>query len=415
MSSLDELRRTFAQHADGLHDPERHTRPATVRARVRAARRRRAGALAVAAVVALVLVTGTTALVRRSPDPQPAGPKLEDVPVPQRIEVLGTPYRLIDTRRAAPDGSIEAPAGGDDRFVTLVATGLGSGRATLWSGYGSVARVRGDQQLSAPAPAPAADDLRVELDGALPSARTEVAIYEPTGEPAPGVADDGVVFVERYDDRELVGAQFADAGAEARVAVPDDASDLTVSAYCHSETGDLWLHRSGTSGSFPCADLAAVETEMLLHPQPGERTLGAYVTQGRNGPRATGIDVTFGIALYRRAVAPTTVLGEEVRTLVDYDGRTWRLDDVLDSGPSEYDVDTSDGDVYIGVVYVGATEMSVTWPGAPEGGFGGFRETDERQGPGTMYPGILFAGDHTVELNLGGPDADSRLLVYRPL
>ncbi len=414
MSSLDELRRTFEQYADDLHDGEQHARPAAVRARVRLARRRRVGVVAVAAAIALVLATGTTALVRGTGDPEPAGPKLADIHVPPRIEVLGAPYRLAETRRAAADGSIDAPAGGDDRYVTLVTTGLGSGAATLRSGYWPIARVRGDQQLSAPAPAPAGEDLRVELDGAPRSARAEVAIYEPTGEPAPGVAADGVVFTQRYDDRELVDAQFATRGAEATVDVPDGADDITVSAYCHSETDNLWLHRSGTDGGFPCADLATVTPEALLRPQPGERTLGVYVTQGRNGPRATGADVTFGVALYRLAVAPTTVLGTEVRTVVDFNGRTWRLDEILDSGPSEYEVDTSDGDVYLGVVYVGATEMMATSRSAPEGGWGGFRKGGGPQGPATMYPGILFGGDHTVELNLGGPDADSRLLVYRP-
>jgi hypothetical protein len=157
-----------------------------------------------------------------------------------------------------------------------------------------------------------------------------------------------------------------------------------------------------------------VTPEVRLDPQPGDRTLGVYVTRGSNGPRATSVDVTFGVALYRLAVAPTTVLGVDVRTVVDFNGRSWRLDEVLDSGPSEYEVDTSAGDVYLGVVYVRATEMLMTSRSAPEGGWGGFRKGGGRQGPGTMYPGILFAGDHTVELNLGGPDADSRLLVYRP-
>jgi hypothetical protein len=411
MNTLDDLRATLEREAD-FDDTERSVRTTAVRARVRAARRRRAGAVAAAAAVVLVVATGTTALVRGTADPEPAGPTLGDVRVPQRIDVLGTPYRLTGTERAAADGRIDAPAGGDNRFVTLVATSLGSGAATLWSDSWPIARVRGDQQLSAPAPA--GDDLRVELDGAPRSARAEVAIYEPTGEPAPGVAADGAVFTQRYDDRELVDAQFATAGADATVDVPGDAGDLTVSAYCHSETGDLWLHQSGVDGGSPCEDLATVTPEALLRPQPGERTLDAYVTQGRNGPRATGVDVTFGVALYRLAVAPTTVLGVDARTVVDFNGRTWRLDEVLDSRPSEYEVDTSDGDVYLGVAYVGATEMLMTSPSAPESGWGGFRHTEEPQGPGVSYPGILFAGDRTVDLHLKGPDADSRLLVYRP-
>ena len=308
MTSLDELashpraaRRRPARH-------RAHTRPTAVRARIRAARRRRAGAVAAAAAVALVVATGTTALVRGTDDPEPAGPKLEDVRVPQRIEVLGTPYRLTGTARAAADGSIDAPAGGDDRFVTLVAAGLGSGEATLWSDYWPIARVRGDQQLSAPAPA--GDDLRVELDGAPRSARAEVAIYEPTGEPAPGVAADGVVFAQRYDDRELVDAQFATAGADATVDVPDGADDLTVSAYCHSETDDLWLHQSGTDGGFPCADLATVDARGAARRRSRASAPSASTSPRAGTARGRPVSTsTFGVALYRQAVAPTTVLG----------------------------------------------------------------------------------------------------------
>ena len=44
------------------------------------------------------------------------------------------------------------------------------------------------------------------------------------------------------------------------------------------------------------------------------------------------------------------MLGVDVATVVEYDGRTWRLDDVLDSGASDVEVDTSDGDVLLGFV-----------------------------------------------------------------
>ncbi|MDF1603999.1 sigma factor [Nocardioides sp. YIM 152315] len=43
-----------------------------------------------------------------------------------------------------------------------------------------------------------------------------------------------------------------------------------------------------------------------------------------------------------------------------------------------------------------------SWAGAPEGGWGGFPRSDEPQGPGGMDAGVLFAGDHTVELRLAG-------------
>ena len=99
MNTIDDLRSTLEREAE-FDDVERHVRSTSVQARIRAVRRRRAGSVAVAAAVALVLAAGTVGLVRGAATPEPAGPTLDDVQVPQRIEMSGFPsecskYRVV--------------------------------------------------------------------------------------------------------------------------------------------------------------------------------------------------------------------------------------------------------------------------------------------------------------------------------
>lgn len=423
MSTLDDLRSTLEQHADGIDDTDRNIRPTAVRARIRTARRRRAGAVAMTAAAAVVIATGTTAVVRGSGDPEPAGPKLEDIRVPQRIEIHGFPYGLTETRRAAPDGTITLDKPDDGPVVVaLVTTDLGSGQATLWAGLAPITRVRGDEHLSTPTDQ-AVGDLHVEFDDVPASARAQVAVYVPTGEPAPGETSDGVVFRQQIADRELVVAAFGKGGEDASADLPDVVGDLTVAAYCRSATPDLWLQRVGDSGGAPCEDMdpgsdpGAANQDSLLRPQPGDRTYGVFVTKGNGGPRATGVDVDFGVGIYRQAVAPRRLLGTEASTVIEADARTWRLDEVLDArGGEEYEVDTSQGAALIGIAHAGVREMSVSWAGAPEEGWSGIPPTAKPEGPGVLYPGIpLLADDHTVRVPVSGQHAQVRLLVYRPL
>ena len=420
MNTLEDLRATLAQHAEATDDTERETRAMAVRSRIRTARRRRAGGAVVAAVAALVIAAGTAGMVRGSGSPEPAGPTLDDVRVPERVDIYGFPYGLTETQRAAADGSVALEHPDGPAAVSLVATGLGSGSATLWSGPIPVARVRGDERVAVPVDGVVLTELRVELDGAPDAARAEVAVYEPTGELAPGVRSGDVVFRRQYADRELVAASFGEGGQTASAEIPDGTGDLDVSAYCHSATPDLWLQVDGTTGGMPCDDVdqgndpGAANQNYLLAPRADDHTYGVHVTRGNGGPRATGVDVDFGFGVYRQAAAPQRVLGAEAATVLEANGRTWRLDDVLDAdGGGDIEVDTSQGDAYIAIAYADALGMSVSWAGAPDGGWGGFRPGDEPQGPGVMYPGLLLAGTPAVRLDLTGPDAQARVLVYR--
>ena len=94
MSTLDDLRSTLEQHADGLDDTERYVRPVAVRARIRAVRRRRAGLVAVAAAVVVVAGVATVGQLR-SPRPPCSPPSRSSASTcPGSIEVLGFPYDL---------------------------------------------------------------------------------------------------------------------------------------------------------------------------------------------------------------------------------------------------------------------------------------------------------------------------------
>lgn len=422
MNTLDDLRATLEREA-AFDDTERHLRPVAVRQRVRAVRRRRAGAVAMAAVAALVVTTATAGVLRGGTDPEPAGPSLDDVRVPQRVDVLGFPYELTTTQRAGVDGTVTVADAPDGlAAVTLVATGLGSGEATLWSGYYAMARVRGNEHLSVPVDGVALSQLRIEFDGTPDSARAEVAIYEPTGGLAPGVTSAGAVFRQQYAGHELVDAAFGEAGGEVRLVAPDSLDDLDTSAYCHSTTPGLWLHQEGASGGTPCADLASdhdpgpANEGALFPPRRGDDSIAVYVTRGEGGPRATGLDVTFGLALYRQTAAPTRLFGADVPTVLEEYGRSWRLAETVPwTGEDDIEVDTSHSDALVAAAYVGATSGYLSWAGAPEGGwtrFGGAGEASSS--PSVMYGPLLLAGDHMVQLHLEGPDPQGRLLVYRP-
>lgn len=419
MNTLEDLRDTLHQHVDDLHDTERLVRAGAVRSRVRTVRRRRAGAVVLAAVVALVAATAAVGLVRAPRSPEPIG--LGDVDVPTQISVHGFGYRLTETVRASADGAVDLDESTDPRAVTLVATGLGSGQATLVSGYWPIARVRGGEQIS-PVTTDVLTDLRVELEGTPDSARAELAVYEPDGELPPGVAHDGVVFRQQWGDQELVAAAFGESGGEATAEAAGLTRDMEVSAFCRSETKDLWLHTAGGQGGMPCDDLdqgsdpGPANQGWLGSPDPGRGDYSVYVTQGEDGPRADGVDVTFGFGIYRQAVPTTEVLGSDMMTVLEYAGRTWRLDEVLEREPGEdYQVDTSQGDVFIAVPYADVLSLSISWDGAPEGeGWGGIPPVDEPE-DGGIYMGVLLAGEDAVRVEATGPDAQTRVVVYRPV
>jgi len=263
--------------------------------------------------------------------------------------------------------------------------------------------VRGDQQVAAPYPvADSAPDLRVRFDETDAGARAGVAVYESTGELAPGVDNGDAVFRDEYAGEPLLGAAFAEPGESSVDFRSQGADAMRFALYCDGPE-DLMINVDidGEPGvAFGCGDRgpdAAAGTSAVLD-EMGRGTHDLHVYLTRQGDDETPVDVdgvTVGGGVYADGDA------------VEYAGRTWLPDGVLRPGDGSVDVDTADGDRLLGAS--GRGELGLSWKGglvdgASDGFVGG-------SGPGSTLSGILLAGD-VYRVSATGPDA--RVLVYRP-
>jgi hypothetical protein len=414
MNTLDDLRNTLDQHAEGLADTEHHVRPVAVRARVRAVRRRRAAAAAVSVVVVVLAAVAGAAVLREPSEIQPADPTVAGVDVPKTIEVVGFPYELRQLHSLSDD-HLALTATGSERAVLLAASGLGSGSATLYSDDVPVARVRGDQQVAAPvALGDGAPDLRVRFDGTEAEARAGVALYETTGRLADGTDNGEAVFRDEVAGNPLLDAGFAEPGQRAVLLQAGGRLDaLRVVMYCDGSQ-DLWIHVAidGEDAiSSGCGDrgrdAGAGSSGTLDDWGAGDHRFRIYLTRGADGPEITADGATFGAGIYALPTTDREILGIRVASRVEYDGRTWALDDVTTAPAS---VDTADGDVLLGVV-TRDSHPRVSWTGALDRGsedsvYG------NRGGSALALGGVLLAGDRYDVKAVG---EGTRLLLYRPL
>ncbi len=417
MSTLHELRLTLEAHAESLHDTDRVARAGAVHQRVRVVRRRRTTAVVVAAVVAVIAAATVVGTLRTPHEIEPAD-RLLGVDVPAEIEVLDFPYDLEELRELTDDPRLRLDASDHDRAVLLAATGLGSGSATLYSDGEAVARVRAGEPLAEPVTIGGADaDLRVRLDGTDDTARAGVAVYEATGELAPGVSDGKAVFREEVAGNRLLDAGFLEPG-ESAIALQTQGSieDLRFVLYCVAPD-DVWLtvaiqdnDAAGSScGNHTGRDAGAGSSITIdQRPAPPDGSaVRVYLTQGALGAQITSPDgVVLGAGVYERSFADQEVLGDRVDSRVEYGGRTWVLDEVVAASTT---VDTSAGDVLLGLVTDGSGHQ-VSWTGGLDrGGNAGMTSNDG--GTNTMLAGVLFAGDRYDVRTTGG---DARILLYRP-
>lgn len=403
MSTLHELRATLEEHAESIHDDERFTRAAAVHQRVRGVRRQRtAAAAAVAAVAAVVvLVTAVTVGVRLGgPDDVVPAEQLHGVDVPTEVELAAGTYELDELRPVAPGREIELPYPEEleRRAFALVATGLGEGTATLFTGDRPVSRLSGDQQLS-PAYGYSPFTLRVRLDGAPPEARVGIAFYEGPG------AD--TVFPERRRSGELAASESSDT-ATAEITVTAALSALEIAAACPTIDGSItvWIddevadERECSSayynedGSFGV--IAAGEGDEVE-----ERTIRVQRTE-------PGVH----LAAYVRGDGPE-VLGQPVAETVEFAGRTWVLDELLDEDepglPLTAEIATGDEERLLDFRNIGGyAELELTSGlGEPCAAVGTSEISD-------VCNPVLLAGDvHRIEVT--GPEETQVVgLVYRP-
>ena len=415
MTTLDDLRSTLVEHADGLDDTDRHVRPGAVRARVRAVRRRRAVAAVAAAVVVLGGVAGVGAL--RGPDTtQPAERVVAGVDVPDSIDVLGFPYRLRDLNDV--DGTLHLDATDRHQAVLLAASGLGEGSATLFVDGQAVARVRGAEGAATAYPIADADaDLRIRLDGAGEAARAGVAVYEATGELAPGVDNGQVVFRDEYAGQPLLGAAFAEPDQssvefETDGAPVRGASGMLFAFHCDGPDAlylnveidgePSWATGCGSSAT----DAVAGSTATFGDLDPSRpHAVRVYLTRGYDGPEVGIPGVSFGAGAYASERTGELVRRPDiVAERVEYAGRTWVLGSVEVAPPAKIDAYE---DLLVGLVGTGR-ELRASWAGRlSDGG----TVTLEALGRGaSTLGGVLLAGDRYDVTVTGG---EGRLLIYR--
>ena len=433
MSTLDDLRETLGRHAEGLDDTGRHVRAAAVRRRARLARRRRTVATAVAATAVLVGGAGAVASWPDGRQADVATPTVVDVAVPEEVSIHGFPYELSDSRALEDAGdTLRLEASDESRALVLVGTDLGSGSATLYVDDVAVARVFAGDQVGIPVPLPPSDArtaVRVEVDraptapeaSAPAGARTGVAIYDATGDLAPGLANDDrtAVFRSVIAGESLETASFAPPGATRMTTTLARLSSATRTTWlCRTDEPDLWVHVTsggnesrGRCGPGSGPD-AGVGSSWSGGADRGLQRVEVTVTRGEDGPVAEDPDLQLGVARYG-AGETTRVGGTEVTTVVEHAGRTWRLDTELSQGGSTALRLAADTDLLLGIVAKGR-EVHATWKGDLSSGSTGYF-TARSQAPSTMVDTVLLRGDtYDVELVSEGELETGALLVYRP-
>lgn len=421
MSTLRDLRETLDERAATVDDPDRYARPVAVRARIRAARQRRAVAGGVAA--ALVLAAGVTAAGSLGGGPdriEPAGTVVLGVDVPEDVRVHGFPYELTGTDPLqGPDDRVLIEPAATPQAVSLVARDLGPGTATLYTDGVAVARVS-EGEVSVPVPVWEGERLRVRLDGADGDARTGLAFYEGTGEPAPGVSDGAETFREQVSGATLLRAAFSDTG---EVELPYDGalSDLGIATGCPDapEGAHLTVEIDGEPASTgPCVwngepDLGR-DRDTPGDLVPGRRhTVRAVLTDGKDGPVISDGRVALG--LYRPET--TVVSGVDVPSRIEMYGRTWELDPVgMTTVRADVDwsrtLETGTSDVLVGFAARGDGLARLRWAGELSRGSSSYVEATW----GASGQGALLLKGDTYRISFDAEDLrDASLLVYRPV
>lgn len=369
MSSLDDLRTTLVEHADAVEDRGALVRSVAVRERARGVRRRRRGL--VAAVAALVLVGGvavTTDVVRGPSGPEPAAaPTVAGREVPGSVSVLGHGYDLADTAQAAGDSDalrIRVPRDDVDRVVSLVASGLGGGAATLLRDGDPVARSLGDGGVEAPVRVYAGSTLVVRLGGAAPAARVGLATYAETGSRPAGAGEGEAFFPARREGDVLLGAAFSagrDPGVRLSYRPSGRPAELWVS--CATDQRGLWLQLEvdGRPAVATTCAPGSDGTPRFLSESGGapgrDHEAELFVTRGADGPRvAPGDGTRLGLAAYDAEAPAAVVRGWGVARTVEVEGREWTSTDpaslgrLYADGRLVLDLTAAEDDVAVGFV-----------------------------------------------------------------
>jgi hypothetical protein len=395
-------------------------------------RRRRTAATAVAAAFAVVGGVAGVATFQAPREPEAADSTVVGVAVPEEVAIHGFPYEFAEDATLDGGNALQLGSSEEARAVSLVANGLGPGSATLYLDDTAVARAFDGERVAVPVPVPDSDvapEVRVELHDAPSSARAGVAIYEATGELAPGASNGDVVFRETIAGARLIAASFSAEGeAKAIVSFEAPESNITFMGFCRTEEADLW-YLIGTVGGYSTSEcggapnpdaVASIRTHIWAE-GPGPSTsytpgstyeVKAAVTRGNTFEAVEDADAQLGVAVYGGGDT-VSIGGTDVDILVEHQGRTWRLDEELSRGDRDQLRLTADTDLLLGFIG-GRGDQQVIWDGGLTNG--DLRIKNRSWTPELVHPEALLLRGDTYDVKLvsdNGP-VRSSLLVYRP-
>lgn len=413
MSTLHELRLTLEEHAESIHDDERLERAASVHRRVRAVRRRRVTVASAAAAVVVVAAVAVAGRFSADPEPVPAE-QWHGVEVPREVELAAGTYDLEEIRDLEPGREVTFPLLDEGqverRAVALVASGLGDGTATLLSHGRPVTRLVEGRELS-PTLALWLTTLEVELDGAPVGASVGVALYD----------GPDTLYPQRLADGELVASASAPDEATVEVTVEAALDELTLSTVCSTATGEFTMtidgeqvvsegrcsqHRRYEDGSINTLPDTNRADRMAGFIEPEDLQVVEHTI------RVERSEPGISVGVYVLGDGPE-VLGQQVAETVEYQGRTWTLDQVIrhNEAPGAKlarDISVGAEDRLLRVLSYGGHELELTSELGPP-----CRVMLIASDVSDSCNPVLLPGD-TYHLEIAGDGIGLAGLVYRP-
>lgn len=461
MNTLEELRASLASHAEELTDQGVPTRAGAIATRVRRVRRQRRAAVAGGLVAVLVIAAFGAGLgslsQRRSLEPTTP---LAGHAISRTVEVDGFTYDLATTAESRPGDStltLMLPKADRDRVVSLVASGLGTGEATLFAGNGrpdnlsspgQPAAYDGDSVLDRVATASAVDvpvgvvpqrtRLTVRLRNAGAGAVVGLAVYD-QGTPLPGgVSADGMAFPKTVGEERLVAASIGRQGHRSvSITFRGPVRHPDLRQLCATARKHVWGEvtdsaSKGWSGG-GCAPMDPIEDVNLgvgasagvpsggFGPGMHTITLAAFdhVAHRKDTP-VDPSDVRVAIGLYDDPSPVRRVAGMTWDTRLLSGGRMWHLDQVLPYRERAVTVDATSGPVMLGAVFAGRSNSCVVATGSDRTVFQMPCTGSAAGGPLGTWGQVLMPGA-TYRLSTADPDDNRKpgtglryVLIYRP-
>jgi hypothetical protein len=274
----------------------------------------------------------------------------------------------------------------------------------------------------------------LEVAGAPAHARVGVASYRRTAAMPPGVVDrtGSTVFRERVGGRTLDTAAFLDGAAEKTFTFRGSLADVRIAGYCAVPGGradgdgpSLFVDVDGngyvgsTCGSasedaFGGATWQQDDHDDRLH------TLRVWTATRQDGEPVAVPGAVAGAAVYTGGET-VQVHGSTIDRVVEFSGRLWRLDRVVEGRPGTDRIEASwsrlSDHLLVGYAVEGTRRVS-TGGTVPAGGSTDRTADSAAETHSSSLSGVVLPGSDQ-RFTVGWParyaDASGAILLYRPL